>query len=414
MINKEYNVVVVGMGYVGLSIAVMLAKKNCVTVVDTNIEKVNKINALESPIGDELIEKYLKKERLNLKATNNEKYIYTNADYIIIAVSTDYDEQKNFFNCSIIENIIDDIVSQHSKAIIVIKSTVPIGFTGRMSRKYPDHIFLFSPEFLRETKALYDNLFPSRIVIGTNPSIDKCIETAKQFELILKESIEKTDVESFVISYDEAESVKLFANAYLAMRISFFNEIDTFAEIKNMNPKHIIDALCSDFRIGNHYNNPSFGYGGYCLPKDTKQLQSHLSDIPHNLISAITPSNEIRIKYISNTLIDLIKKNRLHYNDTENGKLVIGIYRLLMKSNSDNYRNSSSLEILKKLEKEENISIIIYEPLIKENTKLLSCNIVNNINTFKTTSDIIIANRYDSCLDDIKDKVYTRDIYNRD
>ena len=402
MISERYNITVYGMGYVGLSLAVLLSQNNNVNVIDIDENKVKQLNSNISPLKDEYIEKYLKdyedgKINLNLKALPFNKHTIKNADYIIIATPTNYDPSNNCFDCSSVESIIKTISFINSNATVIIKSTVPVGFTEKISEKYDNLNIIFSPEFLRESKALYDNLYPSRIVLGHN---NKTLTKAKKFSQLLTESALKKDVPVLFMSYTEAESVKLFSNTFLALRISYFNELDTFAEIKGLNSSNIIKGVSLDPRIGDYYNNPSFGYGGYCLPKDTKQLLANYSDIPENLIKAIVESNETRKDFIAERVFNKKKKT-------------IGIYRLTMKSNSDNLRSSSVQGVIKRL-KTMGANIIIYEPILKDKSTFLDSKIINDIEQFKNTSDIIVANRYDDALSDVIEKVYTRDLFERD
>ena len=387
------KIAVIGMGYVGLSIAVLLSQKNEVVALDIISEKVEKINAKQSPIKDKEIKKFLETKDLNLRATTDFKEACTNAEYIVICTPTNYDEEKNFFDTSSVENIIEKVKTQNFDATIVIKSTVPVGYTEKVKQKYNMNNIIFSPEFLREGTALYDNLYPSRIVVGGNG------ENAKIFANLLKEGAIKEDIAIKFMNSTEAEAVKLFSNTYLALRIAFFNELDTYAEMKGLNTKKIIDAVGLDPRIGNFYNNPSFGYGGYCLPKDTKQLLANFEDVPQNLIEAIINSNQTRKKHITDMVIEKEPKT-------------IGIYKLTMKADSDNYRNSAINGIIENL-KEENTNIIVFEPTLKSN-EFNGCKVVNNFNEFTQESDMILANRFEPMLQDFKYKVYTRDLYNRD
>ena len=385
------KIAVAGTGYVGLSLATLLSTKNEVLAYDILEDKVNKINKRISPIKDEAIEDYFKNKKLNLKATTNYKEAFKETEFIIISTPTNYDEKTNYFDTTSVEDIIKKVISINKEATIVIKSTIPVGFTDKVKEKYKIENIFFSPEFLREGHALYDNLYPSRIIVGSNT------DKGKKFALLLKECSLKEDIPIKYMSSTEAEAVKLFANTYLAIRVAFFNEVDTYAEIKNLNTKNIIEGICLDPRIGDNYNNPSFGYGGYCLPKDTKQLLANYKDVPQNIIEAVVKSNETRKEHIADMIL------------AKNPKIV-GIYRLTMKSNSDNFRASAILDIITKL-KEKNINIIIYEPTIKD---YYDIRVENDIEKFKKISDIIVANRYSSVLDDIKEKVYTRDLFERD
>ena len=387
------NITVVGTGYVGLANAILLSQNNEVIALDVNKEKVEKINNKQSPIADKEIEDFLSNKKLNLIATTDKKVAYKNPDYTIIATPTDYDTEKNFFNTSTVESVIKELNEECPQTNIIIKSTIPVGFTKRMKKEYPNLNIIFSPEFLREGKALYDNLYPSRIIVGDTT------ESAKTFANLLKESAYKKDIPTLFMKPTEAEAVKLFANTYLALRVAYFNELDTYAEMRNLDTKSIIEGVCLDPRIGNHYNNPSFGYGGYCLPKDTKQLKANFKDVPENLISAIVESNDTRKSHIANSIM---KKN----------PNTVGIYRLTMKAGSDNFRASAIQDIVQKLIK-NNINVIIYEPTLNENN-YNGIKIENNLATFKNDSDVIIANRLEEALNDVTEKVYTRDIYSRD
>lgn len=387
------NITVVGTGYVGLANAILLSQNNEVIALDVNKEKVEKINNKQSPIADKEIEDFLSNKKLNLIATTDKKVAYKNPDYTIIATPTDYDTEKNFFNTSTVESVIKELNEECPQTNIIIKSTIPVGFTKRMKKEYPNLNIIFSPEFLREGKALYDNLYPSRIIVGDTT------ESAKTFANLLKESAYKKDIPTLFMKPTEAEAVKLFANTYLALRVAYFNELDTYAEMRNLDTKSIIEGVCLDPRIGNHYNNPSFGYGGYCLPKDTKQLKANFKDVPENLISAIVESNDTRKSHIASSIMEKNPK-------------IVGIYRLTMKAGSDNFRASAIQDIVQKLIK-NNINVIIYEPTLNENN-YNGIKIENNLATFKNDSDVIIANRLEEALNDVTEKVYTRDIYSRD
>ncbi len=403
------KIAVVGTGYVGLSLAILLSQKNEVVALDIIPEKINKINKKISPIQDEYIEKYFAEKKLNLKATLDYKEAFEGAKYVIISTPTNYDDKTNFFDTSLVEDIIKKVISMKDpNMVMVVKSTIPVGFINKMKEKYGIDNILFSPEFLREGKALYDNLYPSRIVVSY-PKEQKNLESkAKEFANILKDCALKKDVEILIANTAEAESIKLFANTYLALRVSYFNELDTFAEYYNLDSNQIIKGVSLDPRIGDYYNNPSFGYGGYCLPKDTKQLKSNFKNVPENLISAIVESNLTRKKYIASKVFELIKKRK---GKTEN--TTIGIFRLTMKFHSDNFRQSSIQYVMKYL-KEKKTNMIIYEPTLKEGDYFHGYKIINNLQQFKQISDVIVANRYDSCLDDVKEKVYSRDIFKRD